>query len=208
MELCRLENSERDLLLGRIEEWRTKAARERDAFNRYVSLFTAYNVFYSLYEKTKNPAAKFRDLYGAISTLDLITDRSLLFKEVRPDLEDYVRIIPVYREEFWPPTQKGMEKVPIASSLKRALEEENADQAVEMLIKWLYRVRCNLVHGGKDFNDEGQKELLAKSSILLDKYMLHALKGYRDKYGGDAIHQNSVVWTIESNRLSNRGSET
>jgi hypothetical protein len=192
-----MEPRERDMALAKIDEWRAKADGDLDPFNKYVSLFIAYNVFYALYEKTRN-ADDFRDSEGAISTLDLISDRTELFQEMESDIREYAQIIPVYefREEYWP-TNKATNKIPISQSLKQALNEKNANQAIEMLIKWLYKVRCNLVHGEKNYNDASQRKLLSKSSSLLDKYLLHVLKCYRTTFGGVSQPiQPDEVWHV------------
>ena len=51
-----------------------------------------------------------------------------------------------------------------------------------MLLKWLYKVRCNLVHGEKNYNDEDQKKLLKMSSSLLKKVLQNAVETYRQFY--------------------------
>jgi hypothetical protein len=56
------------------------------------------------------------------------------------------------------------------------------EQTVDLLLKWLYKVRCNLVHGEKNYNDERQKNLLKQSSSLLIKILTHLLKAYRETY--------------------------
>lgn len=192
-----MEPREREMALAKIDEWRTKGNDELDPFNKYVSLFIAYNIFYALYEKTEN-SNDFKDSEGAISTLDLIPDRTELFQEMEPDLREYAQMIPVYefREEYWP-SNKARNRVAISQSLKQALNEKNANQAIEMLIKWLYKVRCNLVHGEKDYNDASQRKLLSKSSSLLDRYLLHVLKCYRATYGGVSRPlQPDEVWKV------------
>lgn len=74
--------------LQMIEEWRAKARGENDAFNKYVSVFIAYNIFYSLYAVTRNPQTDLSsaDRAKAISTLDLVTDKRQLFQRLRSDL--------------------------------------------------------------------------------------------------------------------------
>jgi len=49
--------SERGMLLRKIEGWRVKAHRESDPFDKYISIFIAYNIFYNLYKKTRDPSA-------------------------------------------------------------------------------------------------------------------------------------------------------
>jgi len=174
-----VEERERNKLLGKIDEWRRKAILEEDSFNKYISIFIAYNIFYNLYEKTQNPSVDLTngDSRRAIATLDLV-DTTRLFQGLRSHIEDYVAIIPVFREEFWP--KKGSrERVAISMALKSALKEENAEMTIEMLLKWLYKVRCNLIHGEKNYDDKIQEKLLAKSSLLLDVILEHMMEAYR-----------------------------
>lgn len=178
-----MEERERNTLLGKIEEWQTKARCESDPFNKYVSIFIAYNIFYNLYEKTKHPSADltYGDNKRAIATLSLLRDVDKLLDSVQPDLKEYIQIIPVFREEYWP-SRHARKKVAISRTLKEAIEKGQAQRAVEMLLKWLYKVRCNLVHGEKGYNNEAQKRLLAKSSLLLDKVLQHLIESYRQVY--------------------------
>jgi hypothetical protein len=48
-------------LLEKIHEWQTKAGSEIDPFNKYISLFTAYNIFYNLYAKKKGTTTQNAD---------------------------------------------------------------------------------------------------------------------------------------------------
>ena len=178
-----MEEKERDMLLRKIEEWQTKARLESDSFNKYLSIFIAYNIFYNLYEKTRHPSADltYGDKERAVATLSLLTNVDQLLRSIQSDLEDYLAIIPVFREEYWP-TKRARGKVAISRTLKEAVQEGDAMKAVEMLLKWLYKVRCNLVHGEKGYNDETQKRLLAKSSLLLDKVLQHLVESYRQSY--------------------------
>jgi len=178
-EVVDVEERERNKLLGKIDEWRRKAILEEDSFNKYISIFIAYNIFYNLYEKTRNPSVDLTngDSRRAIATLDLV-DTTRLFQGLRTDIEDYAAIIPAFREEFWP--KKGSrERIAISMALKSALKEENAEMAIEMLLKWLYKVRCNLIHGEKNYDDKIQEKLLAKSSLLLDAILEHMTEAYR-----------------------------
>lgn len=180
-----MEEREREMLLGKIEEWQSKARFESDPFNKYVSIFIAYNIFYNLYEKTEHPSADltYGDNKRAIATISLVTDGDQLLHSIDSDLKDYLEIIPVFREEYWP-TKRARKRVAISRTLKEAVKNGDAEKAVEMLLKWLYKVRCNLVHGEKGYNDEMQKRLLAKSSLLLDKVLQHFIESYREVYVG------------------------
>jgi hypothetical protein len=167
---------ERDNILAKIHEWRTKARKEMDPFNRYLSLFIAYNIFYNLYKKTQDPKADlfYGDSARAVETQSLV-DSDLLFKMLKSELVEYVSFIPLYREESW-------EGVPICKTLAKALNDKNPHMVVDMLLKWLYKVRCNIVHGEKNYDDSLQKQLLEQSSSLLEKVLAHLMDSYNRRY--------------------------
>ncbi len=178
-----MEKEERNMLLNKIEEWQEKARNEKDSFNKYLSIFIAYNIFYNLYEKTKNPGVDLAegDSRRAIATLGLLTDSNQLFQSLRSELNRYLGIIPIFREEYWP-SKKSRNREEISRELKKVFEENDSSTTIEMLLKWLYKIRCNLVHGEKSYNDEEQKELLSGSSSLLDRVLEHMMNNYREKY--------------------------
>lgn len=170
---------ERDMLLEKVEEWRNKAQSETDSFNKYLSIFIAYNIFYNLYKKTKEPSADltYGDRSRAIEILPLL-DENQLVHSLKNDLLEYIAFIPIYRDEKW---DKG-DVVSINKALKESFEKEDKKRTMEMLLKWLYKVRCNLVHGEKNYNDQRQKRLLAMSSSLLERVLQNAVKHYRQLY--------------------------
>jgi hypothetical protein len=172
-----LRTIERDKLLRKIQEWRVKAGEETDPFDRYLSLFIAYNIFYNLFKKTKDPNANLAhgDSARAVETQSL-AHPDALFKILEPELRRYVNLIPIYREEFW---DGG---VPIRGTLIEALNEKNSVKTLDLLLKWLYKVRCNIVHGEKNYDDLMQKKVLEQSDSLLDKILAHLLESYKQKY--------------------------
>lgn len=180
-----MQSTRRRELLEKIKEWQKKARRESDPFNKYISMFIAYNIFYNLYAKTRNPSADFAsgDRKRAIATLSLLPspERNQLFYFIKSHLEDYGSMIPIFREEYWP-SSRSPQRVALSETLKRALKENDADMAIEMLLKWLYKVRCNLVHGEKSYKDTPQRKLLEKSSFLLDKVLESLIDRYLRAY--------------------------
>lgn len=122
----KLRGLERDQLLRKIQEWRTKAGKEVDPFNRYLSLFIAYNIFYNLYKKTQDPSANLfhGDSVRAVEVQSL-ADPDVLFRALELELKGYVSFIPIYREEFW---DGG---VPISETLAEAFNEENSEKTVK-----------------------------------------------------------------------------
>ncbi len=175
-----MKEQERNLLLNKIKEWQEKSKNETDPFNKYVSIFIAYNIFYNLLEKTKNPTANLKngDAKRAINTIQLMndTDNSELLKRLQPLLKAYLELIPIYSEEYW------SNKIPISDELKKSYHEQKSTKTIDLLLKWLYAVRCNLVHGDKNYQDSKQKKLLELSSNLLDPILHTLLNNYMKKY--------------------------
>lgn len=169
-------------LLEKVKEWQTKAGSETDPFNKYVSLFTAYNIFYNLYAKkkgtTQNVDFASGDSKRATDTISVI-DVDRLFLLIESDLKEYLSIIPVFREEYW--KIKDV-RVPISERLKKSFEAKDKAHTLDLLIRWLYKVRCNLVHGEKSYQDIYQKRLLEISSALLDKILRHLVSRYKQIY--------------------------
>ena len=167
------------MLLRKIVEWQEKAQHETDPFNKYVSIFIAFNIFYNLYKKTKNPSADltYRDKSRAIETTSLL-DETQLFESLKHDLSEYIAFIPAYRDEYW----NKKDQVPINVALEEAFEKEDKKRIVEVLLKWLYKVRCNLVHGEKNYDDQRQRRLLEMSGSLLERVLQNAVKSYRQLY--------------------------
>lgn len=172
-------------LLEKVIEWQAKASSESDPFNKYVSMFIAYNVFYNLYAKKKseNPNVDFafRDNERAADTMTLV-EPNQLFPSLEADLEEYLSIIPVFREEHWS-KPNSLAKVPISQALKKNFDAGNKKETIDMLIKWLYKVRCNLVHGEKSYNDPSQRKLLETSAKLLSEILRHLVSRYKQTYG-------------------------
>jgi len=181
-----------DELIEKVKEWKKKANSETDPFDRYVSIFIAYNIFYNLYEKKKindiNADFFLGDSRRAIEVIEL-SDFARLFDELRTDLAEYLKIIPVFREEYWPreALRNGSRGSPITQTLKTVFRNEDKEKTVELLVKWLYKVRCNLVHGVKSYKDTHQIELLQGSAGLLDKILEHLLTRYNEKYNTSFI---------------------
>jgi len=167
------------MLLTKIEEWEEKARNEEDSFNKYLSVFIAYNIFYNLHKKTEDPLADltYGDRLRAIEILPLL-DENGLFQSLEHEISAYIAFIPIYKNEYWDKN----DTVPINTSFEEAFQKKDKKTTIEMLLKWLYKVRCNLVHGEKNYNDKDQKKLLKMSSSLLKKVLQNAVETYRQFY--------------------------
>lgn len=170
-------------LLEKVEEWQNKAKRETDPFNKYVSIFTAYNIFYNLYAKSRSSNIDFSqgDSRRATDTIALV-ETEQLFESLKTDLKEYLSTIPVFREEYWP-RPNSRNRIPLSQTLRESFEAGNKNETIDLLIKWLYKVRCNLVHGEKSYHDDNQRKLLEISTKLLDKILKHSVARYKQTCG-------------------------
>ena len=171
-------------LLKKIEEWQRKASDEADPFNKYTSVFIAYNTFYNLYAKKKsgNLYADYTqgDSKRAKDTIALV-EADKLFESLKTDVGEYLSIIPVFREEYWP-KQNSPNRIPISKTLRKNFKDGNKLETIDLLIKWLYKVRCNLVHGEKSYSDPDQRKLLEMSTKLLDNILGHMVSRYKQAF--------------------------
>ena len=175
-----LNPASRKKLLSKTEGWIQKAEKESDPFDKYVSYFIAFKILYDSYAKEKNADVDLSlgDSERAVEIRDLVPDKEALFRDIKIPLHDSLEIIPAFREEYWGQPHP----VPIASRLREAFYSDNAEDTVEYLLKWLYKVRCNIVHGGENYNEELDKRILGYSNALLAKILAVVLPEYRRRF--------------------------
>src|SRR5207302_10226127 len=142
-------------ILAKIYDWLAKSRTDTDPYDSYISVFIAFNIFYNLNAKTRNPRTnlRFGDGKRAVDVWRFV-DAATLMTRLGKHLDSYVNLIPVETEEY---LDGG---IPIAATLRQSYRTGAAQQATEFLFRWLYRVRCNLFHGSKNFNVETQGEML------------------------------------------------
>src|SRR5438094_3036666 len=165
-------------ILEKTFDWVAKSRTDTDPYDKYVSIFIAFNIFYNLVAKTRNPRTnlRFGDGKRAIGVRKLL-DSSAVISHLGEFLDAYLPMIPVSSEEY---LDNG---IPIADTLRKAYAAGDAEQALEFLLRWLYRVRCNLFHGNKDFNVQTQREMLRRSSMILDIVLGELVSGYCRGFG-------------------------
>jgi hypothetical protein len=156
-------------------------------FDKFFTLFVVYNALYVetavyLHRKAKNEGRNDYKLEGdsfpdqAAATkyvLDFLTSRSLMDKlegdgecaqaissltELMEQKAFHIRLDPVWGK---PLTNKDQE-------LLASLKSDRRDEKASALLMLIYSVRCNLVHGRKDFSQH-QDELLRPCILVLDR---------------------------------------
>jgi Apea-like HEPN len=170
------------VMLDKVVEWCAKAEHDDDPFDRYVSYFIAFNILYNTYavELRSGVDLSTGDRTRAVGAGNLITNASLAIENMGSALTDYIRMIPIYGEEYW--HTWGKPDIPISQSLKESFDHRDHPNTIMYLLMWLYKVRCNLVHGGKGYGDPKQRTLLIMSSDILARLLDNLISNYRAGY--------------------------
>ena len=172
----------RSYLLSRVRDYQSKSRAEEDPFNRYASIFIAYNTLYSLYGEMLFPEADLsrKDFELAVGASELVSAPRTLIEHLQPELGLYLELIPVFREEYY---SESRTRIPISVALKDAVARGEDFRAVQMLLRWLYKVRCNLFHGEKDYSDSQQRRMLDLSATLLQRIVDTMIGEYSNRAG-------------------------
>lgn len=167
-------------LLSKAERWIQKAEKEQDPFDRYVSYFISFKILYDSYAKEMNADADLSlgDSRRAVEIRDLVPEKVALLRGLKGPLRDCLEIIPAFREEYWGRSHP----VPIASRLREAFYSDNAPDTVEFLLKWLYKVRCNVVHGAENYDEKLDKKILGYSNTLMAGILAVVLPEYKRRF--------------------------
>lgn len=166
-------------MLRLADSWLRKSEKEKDPFDKYISGFVSFNVLYNMIALERDSRADLTTGDGrrVLESSNVISDKCGLVRRIAPLLAIYLRLIPAFREEYW-----GRTRIPISQELKNAVANDKPDLVVWYLLMWLYKVRCNLFHGEKDYDDEKQKVIVTHSYELLNEVLSDIILGYRAQY--------------------------
>jgi hypothetical protein len=153
--------------------WIKKSEKSKDSFDRYISLFISFNILYNLYAKVKNPRTELirGDYRRAQEAVKLIRDHERVFNEVLSEINPFEKVCLNLNFRITVEHEDGVFR------LQQLLDYGNSSEILRHLLKMLYVIRCNLVHGEKGVDDR-QSELLRVSSALLKALLEHMLEGF------------------------------
>jgi hypothetical protein len=171
---------ERNILLSKVELWIGKAGVETDQFDKFVSFFTAFNILYNMNAKEQDSEADLSDgdKKRSIEVRTLVRDPNGLFISLKNPLSKYLQVLPSFREEYW----DKIGTFGISGHLKESFAKGESNNVIQYLLMWLYKVRCNLIRGSKDYNESNQEELLRHSSELLGIILGSLVTDYKARY--------------------------
>jgi len=158
-------------------EWVKKSNEDNDPFDKFISLFIAFNMFYNLYALYKDPYTDLEhgDRDKALSTLELL-DKTAFFNQHRDQLSS----LGLECEKFTVEVRTNRKKENVSMRLSELVNKNKKKDATDLALKILYSIRCNLVHGEKG-RDEPQKELLETATALLKVYLVDMLSSFKKK---------------------------
>ncbi|MGQ4894447.1 MAG: hypothetical protein ACP6IQ_07500 [Candidatus Njordarchaeia archaeon] len=155
----------------KIIEWIKKAETEKDGYNRFFSLWVAFNTFYNLISNKQSERERI------LETLETLNDseKKILFKMLKEDIRHWLKPRYILKLKI-----QGEYKR-VNKELIERLEQNDYEESLKCLMKCLYATRCNLFHGEKSIDDEVQNMLLEKAygilrkmfSILLVKFLIN-----------------------------------
>ncbi len=151
-----------------------------DVFDRFFSLFVAYNTLYSeitiMLEK-KNMHKGTGDRVSATQNVPKYIGQAILFdklKNLSGDIDKIVNLIKngtfyisTKRDNITPDTAKDNKYIDNIENINSAQNLANKTKFNEAVLSLIYGVRCNMFHGKKGF-DPIQKELLIPMNNILE----------------------------------------
>jgi hypothetical protein len=168
-----MDNMEFKDKLKRVVRWIEKSNSNDDSFDKFISLFIAFNMFYSLYALYKNPKAVLEgnDKQNALATAELLNKIDFFDRNSRiiGDFSDKCQrfIVEVSGKDA-------------SDQLKAQIDKEEKENVIDLSFEMLYKIRCNLVHGEKEYH-LSQGDLLGASSMLLRAYLGDLLSKFEER---------------------------
>lgn len=161
------------------KNWNTKIEANKgdklsDVYERYRDLFTIYNKLYdqvpaALLANGKPYIGRITDSAGATEiTIQYLGGANILANfnanNLDNDIEEVCRLIE--QEIFYIKIRNGQRDRNADLEILQNLRSANADVKAKAIMQTIYLVRCNLVHGSKDYQ-EYQRLLLEPLTNLL-----------------------------------------
>ena len=158
-----------DRIKNLIRTWRAKSNNEGDQFASFVFIWFCFNAWLE-------------------NLSDRQTDRAMM-DELRGKSDNMTSLIEAYdavraSDEFFKRSLQhlmGMSKEePIRDvrGRKQPISIENENDFVN-IIEAIYRIRCNLFHGGKDANDPRDQVLVKDAAIILKQWIGKLIESWK-----------------------------
>ncbi len=150
---------ETDAVKNLIKVWYEKASHEQDPFSKFIFLWFCFNAWLSHCSGEDTDAEMLRRLIGRDTRMsDLTTAYDSLMQAspvvFRVHIQNLVLVSPI------------LDVRGIRSAVVIRDEEDFANISLG-----IYRIRCNLFHGGKNANDSRDQKLVVIAANILGKWV-------------------------------------
>lgn len=145
-----------------IKVWHNKAHFERDTFSRFVFLWFGFNAWLDYKTQKETDAEMIRDLTDkSRRVIDLLDAYNTSFNSGTEVFKNNLKTLVLISKQKPIEDTKG-KRGPIS------VQDENDFANIVLAI---YRIRCNLFHGGKQANDPRDFKLVTVAQRILDKWL-------------------------------------
>jgi hypothetical protein len=156
----------------------SKGDHENEVFNKFFSYFVAYNIVYNLYARLKKPSVDLStwDSERAVKIKEIINNQMEFVFSIDNDIQLFINLLRNFTKEKW--AKKSSEY--INDSLERSYQNRNYSLIIRDVLRMLYKLRCNLFHGGKNMEAPNQQELMDISAIILKAFLIYFINRLND----------------------------
>lgn len=148
-----------------IETWYQKSCFEQDVFSKFIFLWICFNVVLD-YQSKKNSDREMIDwLVGQTKdSSDLIAEFEQA-KKTEPFLKSLKALV-------------AMAPIDDSKLVRPSVKIRDVDDRGN-IIRALYRIRCNLFHGGKEANNARDQKLVTLAQRILEKWIGNLINSWR-----------------------------
>lgn len=151
-----------DKIKDLIKVWYNKARSEGDVFSKFVFLWFCFNAWLDYKTLKKTDAEMIKDLADKSPRVtDMLNAYNVPFNSGTEVFKNNLKTLTLMSQ------QKPIEDVRGRKKSIRIKDENDFSNIV-----WaIYRIRCNLFHGGKEANDPRDLKLVMVAQRILDKWL-------------------------------------
>lgn len=151
-----------------IKEWyEYKTKLKSDPFFKFLCLWICFNAWLDYCSKKNSDREMIKWLIAQTpENSDLIAEY-----EHAKKLESFLNFLK---------SLKGMSPINNSRDSRPSVKIKNVDDR-ENIIRAIYKIRCNLFHGGKKSNDSRDQKLVICAGEILERWISNLISSWKDK---------------------------
>lgn len=153
-----------------INGWRQKAHQEGDPFSKFVFIWFCFNAWIENLSDANSDRKMIDELKSRKSNMANFAD---IFHTALNSRENYFKssVTALVHQSQEKPIENARDKNKAPVSIKDEFDFENIVEAI-------YRIRCNLFHGGKDPDDSRDQVLVKTAQRVLERWIDDLVKSW------------------------------